>query len=87
MEMDMKIQVEAKVLIPDVPKEIKFTNGQSMPIESLSENALMKIGKQWTKNLVLAAHPDSTIGQEKPAPEKPENPEPVEGKKPNGKKK
>jgi len=53
--VELNVQISADIEIPAVPKELKVNGGQIFPISTLSENALKKVGKAWTDELLKAA--------------------------------
>jgi len=53
--LNLSIQVQAEVVLPDVPDEIKVKNGNAMKIADMSENSLRKIADAWKKALLEKA--------------------------------
>ena len=53
--LDLKIQVQAEIILPDIPTEIKIKNGNAMKIVDMSENSLRKIADAWKKALLEKA--------------------------------
>jgi hypothetical protein len=50
--LNLNIQINADINLPDIPSEFTLSNGTKIPVSSLAENALKKIGKAWTDELL-----------------------------------
>ena len=46
------VRISADILIPTVPDFFRMQDGQSLPVEAVSDHDLKDIGLLWTTNLI-----------------------------------
>lgn len=54
--MPITLTVIATVQTPKVPTNLRMSDGQTMPIEGVTDDGLRKIGEAWTEELIAKAH-------------------------------
>jgi len=69
--LSLNIQVSAEIVLPEVPVELKLTNGAILKVSEMTENSLKKIASSWTKALLANC--------KKPIPKKPKVTKPAKG--------
>lgn len=52
----MQIEVKAEIVVPEVPRSFKLTNGASIPVTALADESLEAIGREWTIKLIQSKH-------------------------------
>lgn len=50
--MKRTLSVKAEVELPMLPNFLRMTDGQSLPIEAVTDDTLRELGAAWTESLV-----------------------------------
>lgn len=54
--MKLRIPLHAEIVLPDVPYDIRLSDGSLIETGRISDEGLYEIGKQWVENLIELAH-------------------------------